>query len=425
MKLEKILETLTAYVNTLPEAEAEAIRTIAATRRKVSPRHAVGPAALGNLLVDLREGVISAAAKAAGRSSVLSACKRILKGAARIGKPAFDGAWIGKDGRQYLTTGFLGVVLAAPVDLPVPESDDSDARAGMEPILSATPDSTAPLTLPDLATVKAHVKICKATGTEILWDFGPGLGLYNAQYLADLMEALPGCTATIQTGVKHPIMYLQAPDGSQGILLPVRPLDRAREVTADRYAPAPDPQPDAETPPETTPETTPEAVSAPAVQASEATATEAEARQVRAYIESIAAEYPHHPGDHLVRIRLSEYPTTCDRCCPIGDGAGGLVHPIRDCGQVLQAHAPDSDSTSPEETAPEAQSELAIANSMEDYTPAPPPGVLLWVPRLTEAASLCCRPPPQGGQAIPQKYSHFFWRNLLTTRQKGCILKAQ
>lgn len=31
MKLEKILETLTAYVNTLPEAEAEAIRTIAAT----------------------------------------------------------------------------------------------------------------------------------------------------------------------------------------------------------------------------------------------------------------------------------------------------------------------------------------------------------------------------------------------------------
>ena len=56
MKLEKILETLTAYVNTLPEAEAEAVRTIAATRRKVSPRYAVGPAALGNLLVDLREG---------------------------------------------------------------------------------------------------------------------------------------------------------------------------------------------------------------------------------------------------------------------------------------------------------------------------------------------------------------------------------
>lgn len=392
MKLEKILETLTAYVNTLPEAEAEAVRTIAATRRKVSPRYAVGPAALGNLLVDLREGVISAAAKAAGRSSVLSACKRILKGAARSGKPAFDGAWIGKDGRQYLTTGFLGVVLAAPVDLPAPESDDSDARARMEPVLSTTPDSTTPLTLPDLATVKAHVKICKAMGAEILWDFGPGLGLYNAQYLADLMEALPGCTATIQTRVKCPTMYLQAPDGSQGILLPVRPLDRLREVTADRYAPAPDPQPDAETPPETTPE----AVSAPAVQASEAeaTASEAEARQVRAYIESIAAEYPHHPGDPLVRIRLSEHPTTCDRCCPIGDDAGGLVHPIRDYGQDLQAHAPDIDSTRPEETVPEARSVLAIANSLEDYTPAPSPGVLLWVPWLTEAAT---RPKKRGG----------------------------
>lgn len=44
----------------------------------------------------------------------------------------------------------------------------------------------------------------------------------NPQYLIDMIQALPGCTAYKPQSQTSPI-YFEAPNGDDGILLPVRP----------------------------------------------------------------------------------------------------------------------------------------------------------------------------------------------------------
>lgn len=235
MKIEKLYENLNAYVSTLEASDAETIKKLAAD--PAAPVLGDSFGILASILRDVRAEIATAEAKSAGRRGILAAARRMIRVVVKSGRKAFAGAWTGKDGRQYICSGFHGAALTEPLDLP-----EIEAHPTLEDIiLGATRQETAVLPLPTLSKVKAHVKICKAEkrteGPEkaVFWDFGPDRPLVNAQYLADMLELLPDAEACYQTKTadKGPI-YFHSP-GGDGILLPVNPRNRQREDTASHY----------------------------------------------------------------------------------------------------------------------------------------------------------------------------------------------
>lgn len=172
------------------------------------------------LVEALEDKIRIESAKGAHRTSALSAAKRILKNASR---DDLKGA-IMRDAGQVLCDGYRAALLYKP--LPLPESI-SDFHAE-EIIESTAHNATEPLDLPTVAELRAHIKVAKAQADfcrrkPILYDFGPGMPLVNAQFLLDMLQILPGCTAMIYPGeccLANPVYFL-APSG-EGILLPNR-----------------------------------------------------------------------------------------------------------------------------------------------------------------------------------------------------------
>jgi hypothetical protein len=136
------------------------------------------------------------------------------------------GAWIDNN-KQYICDGFRVVRFNEPLPLEsIPE--------GVEPLnmsrsIAPGMNTGARLSLPELGELRAHIKTEKARikaeklrRVVPLWDFGDGLPAVDAQYLADMLEALPGCTAT--AAKDHPelrIIYFESENGD-GVLCPVR-----------------------------------------------------------------------------------------------------------------------------------------------------------------------------------------------------------
>ena len=235
MKIEKLYENLNAYVSTLEESEAATVKKLAADPTAPVLGDSLG--ILASILRDIRTEIATAEAKSTGRRGILAAARRMIRIMVKSGREDFAGAWAGKDGRQYICSGYHGAALNEPLDLP-----EIEAHPALEDIiLGATCQETAVLSLPTLSKVKAHVKICKAEkrteGPEkvVFWDFGPDRPLVNAQYLADMLELLPDAEAFYQTKTadKGPIYFHSS--GGDGILLPVNPRERQREDTASRY----------------------------------------------------------------------------------------------------------------------------------------------------------------------------------------------
>ena len=106
-------------------------------------------------------------------------------------------------------------------------------------------DYTVSLQLPTIKELKADIKIAK-NGIEfgryhidrngkkifVLYDFGYGLPLVNAEYLLSMLEALPECEAFAVPGkVNHPIYFRSGND--DGILLPVYKMQEYEEAPAE------------------------------------------------------------------------------------------------------------------------------------------------------------------------------------------------
>ena len=241
MKTEKVLEILSNYTASLEDADR--IKEIVASRQRV--RDLTPEFTLANLMIDLREDIAATEMKASGRRSVLSGCKRILKTAEKeFSHSSLTRAWIGQDGRQYFCSGYHAVALVTPLDVPMQDPAEASRNSGLEQQLNDVPARCIPVELPSLATVKTHLKICKAAheyfvdnkkAKTVVWDFGPGIGLVNAQYLADILEALPGANCVSPEGSDIKPFFFRDDAGNSAILLPVRPKDCTRERTADRY----------------------------------------------------------------------------------------------------------------------------------------------------------------------------------------------
>lgn len=179
----------------------------------------------GDTLNALQADLRKEQAKKSGKSTQTAAAGRIIKNAIKVNerRPAFHGAWIAADGKQYLTDGYRMVRYAEA--LPLPEAEGAE---GLERNMTdAAMQSGQPLDLPSIADIKAEIAAHKAKHADIpakrrpacMWDFGEGLPAVNAQYLIDMMQALPDAKAT-WTKATSPIYFTDSIN--DGILLPIR-----------------------------------------------------------------------------------------------------------------------------------------------------------------------------------------------------------
>lgn len=188
---------------------------------------------LAALTLDLRDDIAQDEARKSGRGSAQTAAKRIIKNAiACQPREYLHGAWM-ENGKQCLCDGYRGVILDSP--LPgLPQAKTDISAMSLDRILSPSrANHGATLSLPTIGELKAAIKVhdaeerirrAKAKDRKPLtWDFGEELPAVNGNYLLDMLEMLPGCTATASHA--SPLLgaiYFQAEGVGEGILLPVR-----------------------------------------------------------------------------------------------------------------------------------------------------------------------------------------------------------
>lgn len=189
--------------------------------------------ALASLTVTLREDIAREEARKSGRGSAQAAAKRIIKNAIAVQPREYlHGAWM-ENGKQCLCDGYRGVILDSPIP-GLPQAKTDTGRMDLDHILSfSRKNDSAKLTLPTVGELKAAIKVHDAEErarkakakdrTTLTWDFGDGLPGVQANYLLDMLELLPGCTATAAS--VNPVLsaiYFQAEGVGEGILMPIR-----------------------------------------------------------------------------------------------------------------------------------------------------------------------------------------------------------
>ena len=187
---------------------------------------------LASLTVTLRDDIAREEARKSGRGSAQAAAKRIIKNAVAVQPREYlHGAWM-EDGKQCLCDGFHAVILDSEIPGLPQAKTDSDRMALDHVMAPSRMNNGAKLTLPTVGELKAAIKIHDAEERSrkkaknrkpLTWDFGEGLPAVNGNYLLNLLELLPGCTATASSA--YPILsavYFQAEGVGEGILLPIR-----------------------------------------------------------------------------------------------------------------------------------------------------------------------------------------------------------
>lgn len=162
---------------------------------------------------------------AGGKSHVVTAAKRIIKEFGRGGGHEPCG-WIDTNERFCVCSGYHAARLA--YDLPsLPHGKQAiDLDKAVR-----RPQTLTPVDLPSIGEIRAHIAANrgkKPAAPFILNIDGFEWGC-NAQYLLDMLQILPDCTAYTPDGPLAP-MWFSAPDGSDGTLLPVRLRNRPTQA---------------------------------------------------------------------------------------------------------------------------------------------------------------------------------------------------
>ena len=175
---------------------------------------------LQTIAEQLRDDIRTAEAKKNGKTNALSAAKRILKAAQKQPRAALHKAFF-IDGLQYICDGVRGVQLKNA--LPLEALPDNVETVQLNKIIDdAKKYNNIVLELPELKALKTYIKLCKAESKQdfYFYDFGPGLPFVNAEFLADLLEILPGCKAYAKTNGFN--IFFESDDG-RGLLCCVQP----------------------------------------------------------------------------------------------------------------------------------------------------------------------------------------------------------
>lgn len=237
MTTEKILEKCLNIAVWLPEEEAKNYKEAAERAEQGERMSSSGIVDIGVLLADLcadlRADIGEQTARKNGKGAAYAAAKRICKSAMQHANVTVHGYWMDEEGRQCLCDGFRGVRLANIYELP--KLDPTFNPMNLDKCMPL--DCTERVELPDLAELKTALKIWKAENPKpkgkransynlpvCRYDFGEGKPEFDAQYLIDMMEALPGAEAYINParGDKSSIYFKG--DAGDGVLMPMRKL---------------------------------------------------------------------------------------------------------------------------------------------------------------------------------------------------------
>lgn len=164
----------------------------------------------------------------------VNAAKRVIKNAAKTHpeKPQLHATWT-EDGQQCFTDGFRGFRLAEALPLEVTwiVRVGKPLDLNLSKFIDAAKEAnTWSFNLPNLKTVKAHIKAVKAErkeegiplDTAIPYDLGDDLPQVNAQYLVDLLEILPDAKQAWLDPHRHLLCPIYVSTGTgDAILMPV------------------------------------------------------------------------------------------------------------------------------------------------------------------------------------------------------------
>lgn len=190
------------------------------------------PGLLAALTLDLRDDIADDEARKSGRGSAQAAAKRIIKNAIAVQPREYlHGAWM-ENGKQCLCDGYHGVILDSEIP-GLPQAKTDSGRMALDHILSPSrKNEGAKLTLPTVGELKAAIKVHDAeerarkkakNRKPLTWDFGEGLPAVNGNYLLDMLELLPVCTATAASyNPTLSAIYFHAEGVGEGILMPIR-----------------------------------------------------------------------------------------------------------------------------------------------------------------------------------------------------------
>ena len=188
---------------------------------------------LASLTLTLQDDIARDEARKSGRGSAQAAAKRIIKNAVAVQPREYlHGAWM-ENGKQCLCDGYRGVILDSEIP-GLPQAKTDSGRMALDHIMAPSrKNGGTKLTLPTVGELKAAIKVHDAEERArkkkakdrkpLTWDFGEGLPAVNGNYLLDMLELLPGCTATASHS--KPILsaiYFHAEGVGEGILQPIR-----------------------------------------------------------------------------------------------------------------------------------------------------------------------------------------------------------
>jgi len=183
---------------------------------------------LQNLITEVEREIRDECNKENGKGSVGKAAERILKSGSQDRREAFHKAFRGKKG-ILLCDGFRAVrFTSAPVLLTHPDGYD---YPDVDHIIDGSKYNDVPVNVPSLGELRAFIKTEKARlrakkekGVRLVLMEGTETEIHlDAEFLLDMLEALPGATVTA-SGQKTAVsaVYFKAENGD-GILLPLRP----------------------------------------------------------------------------------------------------------------------------------------------------------------------------------------------------------
>lgn len=230
MKPEKILEIITKAAEALPEDDRNLFALAKMNPYTATPFYSAG-AILGDLANTLEREIATNSAKSAGRLTQRRALERIAKAARKnTARPAMMGTFE-QGGARCLCDGYRAIrVTSQAVTMPPNATPDQDEPLDLSRVFKNL-ESRPAVTLPAPDYLRAQIKIAAAEAraqgikpskfcaiAKIQTAQGPAY--INAQYLLDMLEAIPDYTTATAKGPKE-CVYIAGEDGD-ALTMPFR-----------------------------------------------------------------------------------------------------------------------------------------------------------------------------------------------------------
>ena len=177
----------------------------------------------------IKEEIYKTEAKNAGRSSALSAAKKILNNNFssddKFCYPTYN-----NEGEQYICNGYALVKLnkALPLENRPNTVPPMEASTYDKTIKAFAANNLTEIDLPPLSELKANLKIQKGKPKDkkgYVYDFGAGLPMVNIEYLIYVLSLLPNCKKAKISASNSVLSSLYFYDNNGvGILMPIKKI---------------------------------------------------------------------------------------------------------------------------------------------------------------------------------------------------------